>query len=91
MADVLRIGQTVRDTEVIVEQPNGQRLRVVVNIEPIKNEFGDVTGAINCFQDISERKQNTARLRESQTACELLSRPPLSASRSCPETEASCT
>ncbi len=58
MADVLRgkISEA-RDTEVLIERPDGSRLTVVVNIRPLKNQGGEVTGAINCFVDITERKQ----------------------------------
>lgn len=66
MADVLQTGKRVQDAEVIVEQPSGRRLWLLVNIEPVKNEFGEVTGAINCFQDISERKQIDTKLKASQ-------------------------
>ena len=47
----------VCDEEVLIERPNGSRVTVVVNIRPLKNEHGEVTGAINCFYDITERKQ----------------------------------
>ena len=47
----------VRDAEVLIERPDGSRITVVVNIRPLKNERGEVTGAINCFYDITERKQ----------------------------------
>src|SRR5665213_1167031 len=46
----------VRDAEVIIKRPNGSRISVVVNIRPLKNEHGTVTGAINCFYDITDRK-----------------------------------
>jgi len=46
-----------RDEEVLIERPDGSRVTVVVNIRPLKNERGEVTGAINCFYDITERKQ----------------------------------
>ena len=57
MADVLA-GRTseVRDAEVLVERPDGSRVTVVVNIRPLKNARGEITGAINCFYDITERK-----------------------------------
>ena len=55
----------VRDGEVHIERPDGSRITVVVNIRPLKNEHGEVTGAINCFYDITERKQAEERLRES--------------------------
>ncbi|MDR3457711.1 MAG: PAS domain S-box protein [Verrucomicrobiae bacterium] len=57
MADVLS-GKTpaARDQEVVIERPNGTQITVVVNIRPLKNAQGRITGAINCFYDITERK-----------------------------------
>ena len=46
----------VDDEEVIVERPDGSRVTAVVNIRPLKNEHGEITGAINCAYDITERK-----------------------------------
>jgi len=43
------------DLQVIIEQTNGTRITVMANIVPIKNSRGDITGAINCFYDITER------------------------------------
>lgn len=58
MAEVVsgRISE-VRDGEVLIERPDGTWVTVVVNIRPLKNEGGDITGAINCFYDISDRKR----------------------------------
>lgn len=56
MANVLRDGVAIRDAEVLLERPDGSRLYVVFNIDPIFNRCGDVIGAINVFVDISERK-----------------------------------
>ena len=53
----------VRDGEVHIERPDGSRVVVLVNIRPLKNDQGKVTGAINCFYDITERKQMEAELR----------------------------
>ena len=47
----------VRDGEVLIERPDGSRVTVVVNIRPLKNQRGELTGAINCFYDITARKQ----------------------------------
>jgi PAS domain S-box-containing protein len=47
---------SVHDAEVLIERPDRSRISVVVNIRPLKNEAGEVTGAINCFYDISDRK-----------------------------------
>jgi len=51
-----------RDAEVLIERPDGSRVTVVVNICPLKNEQGEITGAINCFYDITERKQAERQL-----------------------------
>jgi len=58
MAEVLsgKISEA-RDEEVLIERPDGSRITVVVNIRPLKNQDGEITGAINCFFDITERKQ----------------------------------
>ncbi len=55
-----------RDAEVNIERPDGSLITVIVNIRPLKNDRGDVTGAINCFYDITQRKQIEQALRESQ-------------------------
>jgi PAS domain S-box-containing protein len=48
------------DAEVLIERPDGSRVTVIVNIRPLKNDRGEVTGAINCFYEITERKQTEA-------------------------------
>jgi PAS domain S-box-containing protein len=57
MAEVVRgkIAEAL-DEEVLIERPDGSRVTVVVNIRPLKNQRGEITGAINCFYDITERK-----------------------------------
>jgi len=45
------------DAEVLIERPDGSRVIVLVNIRPLKNDRGEVIGAINCFYDITERKR----------------------------------
>jgi PAS domain S-box-containing protein len=54
-----------RDAEVHIERPDGSWIIVIVNIRPLKNERGEITGALNYFFDITERKQSEA-LMESQ-------------------------
>jgi PAS domain-containing protein len=62
MAEVLSgIISEARDAEVLIERPDGSRVTVVVNIRTQKNQRGEVTGAINCFYDITERKQAEVR------------------------------
>lgn len=57
MADVVngRLAE-VCDAEVVIERADGSRITCVVNIRPLKNQRGEVTGAINCFYDVTERK-----------------------------------
>jgi len=47
----------VRETEVLIGRPDGRRITVVMKIRLLKNARGEVTGAINSFYDITERKQ----------------------------------
>ena len=66
LADVLRTGEPIRDQEVVVERPDGSRITALVNITALTDGTGAVTGAINCFYDISARKQTENQLRTSQ-------------------------
>ena len=58
MADVLRTGISVREQEVHIERPDGLRGIALVDIEAVKDSDGNVVGAVNCFQDITERKRS---------------------------------
>jgi PAS domain S-box-containing protein len=68
MAEVLsgKVPET-RDSEVVIERPDGSRVTVVVNIHALKDQHGQITGAINCFYDITERKQMEQAVRLAQT------------------------
>lgn len=48
---------SVREQEVHIERPDGLRGIALVDIEAVKDSDGNVVGAVNCFQDITERKQ----------------------------------
>ena len=45
----------MHDLEVILERPDSSRVTLVVNVVPLKDEQGQVTGAITCFYDVTER------------------------------------
>jgi len=62
MADVLRTGVSVREQEVHIERPDGLRGIALVDIEAIKDGNGNIVGAVNCFQDITERKRTEAKI-----------------------------
>jgi PAS domain S-box-containing protein len=57
----------IHDGEVHIERPDGSRVIVIVNIAPLKDDRAEVIGAINCFYDITERKQAEEALRQSVT------------------------
>lgn len=66
VAEVLATGTPVRDVERIVERADGTRLVVSVNIDPLRNAKGAVVGAVNCFLDVTERKQMDTALERSR-------------------------
>jgi PAS domain S-box-containing protein len=64
MALAIRQGQSFQNQEVVVEQPDGSRLHVVVNIAALRDASGEVIGAINAFSDMTPLKRAEAALRE---------------------------
>ncbi len=68
MAAVLRTGVSVRQQEVHIERPDGVRGIALVDIEAVRNSDGNIVGAVNCFQDITERKQADGALRGAEQA-----------------------
>jgi PAS domain S-box-containing protein len=57
MAVALRDGHSFRNEEVIIESPDGKRISVLVNIDPIYDSNGRIAGAINAFHDITPLRQ----------------------------------
>ena len=72
MAEVLRTGIEARDLEVVIERPDGSRITVLVNIVPLRNGDGELIGAMNCFQDITDRKRAEEALRRSERLLRLV-------------------
>jgi len=66
VTEVLATGSPVRDVERFVERPDGTRLVVSVNVDPLHNAKGELVGAVNCFLDITERKRVDAALETSR-------------------------
>ena len=60
----------VHDAEVHIERPDGSRMIVIVNIAPLMDNQGEITGAINCFYDVTERKRMEELLWQSNDALE---------------------
>jgi len=63
MARALR-GETLesKDLEIIVERPDGGRRSVIPAPEILKNDAGEIIGAINCLYDITEHQKNQQAL-----------------------------
>jgi two-component system cell cycle sensor histidine kinase/response regulator CckA len=55
----------VEGMEIVIERPDTSRIDVAMSIVPLKNDRGEITGAISSFYDITERKRAEAGLRES--------------------------
>jgi two-component sensor histidine kinase len=62
MAEVLSTGVAMREQEVHIERPDGSRGIALVDIEPVTDSDGCIIGAVNCFQDITERKRSEAQI-----------------------------
>jgi PAS domain S-box-containing protein len=71
VALALSSGASVHEEEVIIGRPGGSRVHVSVHIDPIRDQDGRIIGAVNFFNDLTERKrQETERehfLREAET------------------------
>lgn len=66
MAMALQTGQSFSNVEALMERRDGTLFHANMNIDPLKDEHGEVTGAINIFQDISALKEAEIALKESE-------------------------
>ena len=57
MNAVLASGEVVVNRELVLDGPDGSRIHLLVNVAPLRDSVGQVTGAVNIFQDISELKR----------------------------------
>lgn len=57
MVRACRDGRSFRNVEGIIERPDGSRVNVLINIDPIRDAEGRVVGAINVLTDITPRKE----------------------------------
>ncbi len=63
-AKALGTGEPVRSAEAVIERPDGSRIPISINIDPLWSPAGDRIGAINVLQDLTEiKKAEESRLR----------------------------
>ncbi|MEH1841432.1 MAG: PAS domain S-box protein [Nostoc sp.] len=67
-----RYGETIRDEECIIERPDGTRITASANVVPVRDSQGEIIGAINCWRDITNRKQMEEALRQRETELRLI-------------------
>jgi PAS domain S-box-containing protein len=60
MAMALKENRPVRGAEAVAERPDGTRLPFIAYPTPLRDEMGELIGAVNMLVDISERKQAEA-------------------------------
>ena len=66
VARALRTGEQVIGAELVIERPDGSRVPVLMNVQPLKDKSGGVTGAVCSFQELTERKRAEDALRASE-------------------------
>jgi two-component system cell cycle sensor histidine kinase/response regulator CckA len=57
MTLAVKTGRCFRNEEVIVRRPDGSRITVRINIDPLYDEEGRRCGAISAFQDVTDLKR----------------------------------
>ena len=57
-------GETCSGEEVLIRQPDGKEIIVLCNTVPMRDDEGNITGAIGVFQDISAIKEQQRLLQE---------------------------
>ncbi len=64
MAEMLASERPIRDRELDIGRPDGTRLTILLNLDPLFDEGGKLVGGVGCFQDITARKIAEQRLQE---------------------------
>ena len=71
MAQAIRHGASFKNVEARVENPDGRRWIASVTIQPLHDAYGKVTGAINCFQDVTRAYEQREMLARRQKCFDL--------------------
>ena len=68
LARVVASGEPVRNVEMHVVRPDGTRVVLLANADPLFDEQGRLVGGVNCVQDITALKDHEQRLRRGARA-----------------------
>ena len=66
VAGVLQTGIPAHNLEVVIERPDGSRISVLVNISALRDARGEISGTVNSFVDITDRKRAEKELEVSE-------------------------
>ncbi len=69
-----RLGEEIRDVELVMEGQDGRRISVLVNAAPIRDARGNIVAAINTWLNITDRKRAEQSLRESESLYRAIAR-----------------
>ncbi|AHL77646.1 hypothetical protein CH92_10780 [Stutzerimonas stutzeri] len=65
LADTIRTGRTSRDITLLIERFDEEPLPVLANIQAVRSDTGQITGAVICFQGNTPSRQCNADRRRS--------------------------
>jgi len=54
----LKSGERIKDEEIVVHQPDGTKMVVLISSSPVLDRTGRVFSAVNSFEDITDRKRH---------------------------------
>ena len=74
LMELVSRGETLDQYETERIRKNGTRVSISLSLSPIRNALGRIVGAATISRDVTERKQDEARLREQARALELADR-----------------
>ncbi len=65
-------GEVVMDEEWVIRRPDGEKITILCNAGPIKDDNGTITGGVIAWRDITERKRVESELKRHQEQLEEL-------------------
>ena len=69
---VLKTGQPVRDVELALVRPDGDRIFVAMNATPLRQPNGELEGVVAALHDLTRQKRAEAALRHSRERYQML-------------------